>query len=1015
VTGSYPIRFSAASNGQTVTLDATLVIANTSSYLVSLGSAAVRAGSSTTKQVNTGYSGTPGIPPSYKLLLSIGALPSGVSASFSPATVTPGQSSTLTLTASGNAVTTRNFSVLVTGTPTVNLPASSTPLVLNVVPAQLPTNRSEYVATEGNIVSAAYDAAHQQVFASNPSWNRVDVISAVTQKIVGSVNIPSPRNVELTPDKRRVIVGTDTSKVYWIDTATLRVSQSATFPQSTSNYLRFQFPRSPHQLSTGKILLMWKDESGISSAVIWDMGSGVTHRPSYPPASSVEFIAMSSDGTKALIAGASSGDSSAVYDAASDSITAVRQGAVDAVAADPTGSKFLITGFDGVGLYDSSLNLLATLLPGGTRVAGLLFSPDGKSAYVVTDTVTYTFDVVTKNMVGVAPALAVVTTLSVTQVESPMAVDDTGLIFGASNRGLAIDDTTYYNNVTIGSNTGGLSPGVGPVGAATPFSLFGGPALPDIYFGGQLATNMTDHEGEYKGTTPRIDTPGPVNVKVYWPNGTQGYLPMAYTYGPYIQTLRRSMATPGGGASAEMVGFGFPSDSSAIQITVGGLHAPVVTSNSRKVTFTVPPGIPGKADVAITTADGSHILAGAFTYLAEATDYTSGTDQFSALLYDAGRSSIYLTAGDHIDVFSLSTRTFSSPINVPSLNGKWSLGGMALTPDGKRLLVTNQTDGSLTIIDAANTASSVAIPVAAPTMNGSCVIGPIYVAATNDGSAFVTTGEAGTALCRLDNAAPETYKVNLGTGTLSKMFDCANTFVEASRDGSQVVFGRAGYGAVCGYEVASGTFGTATVRQTSGIAFSGDGNTVASSRGLGSWYILDRGLGVTNIPQLPDVYLPSDMPWPHMALNDAGSLLFHRYKDAVDVVDVKHGALVARIGLSQQIPDVLVPMAIDSEGRKVFLITDQGLTVLQLAQVPLSVGSVTPANGSSGTSVKVRGSSFTAGTTVTLNGVAAPTVQTDSETLQITVPGLPAAGSVRMIVTNPDGRTYTLEDAFSYQ
>jgi uncharacterized protein (DUF2345 family) len=85
-----------------------------------------------------------------------------------------------------------------------------------------------------------------------------------------------------------------------------------------------------------------------------------------------------------------------------------------------------------------------------------------------------------------------------------------------------------------------------------------------------------------------------------------------------------------------------------------------------------------------------------------------------------------------------------------------------------------------------------------------------------------------------------------------------------------------------------------------------------------------------------------------------------------------------------------------------------------LFAAPLSVGSITPATGAAGTQITLRGSGFIEGTTARLNGTAAPVTFVDVDTLQLAVPSLPS-GAVQIQLANPDGSTYSLDDAFTVQ
>jgi hypothetical protein len=107
-------------------------------------------------------------------------------------------------------------------------------------------------------------------------------------------------------------------------------------------------------------------------------------------------------------------------------------------------------------------------------------------------------------------------------------------------------------------------------------------------------------------------------------------------------------------------------------------------------------------------------------------------------------------------------------------------------------------------------------------------------------------------------------------------------------------------------------------------------------------------------------------------------------------------------------------MTVDENGERIFALTASGLTVLQLSQVPLGIGSLTPAVGpvTGATYVTVRGSGFVSGATVTIGGLTAATTFVDMNTLKITTPVLPA-GAQSITITNPDGKSVSLNAAFT--
>src|SRR5439155_25363753 len=93
----------------------------------------------------------------------------------------------------------------------------------------------------------------------------------------------------------------------------------------------------------------------------------------------------------------------------------------------------------------------------------------------------------------------------------------------------------------------------------------------------------------------------------------------------------------------------------------------------------------------------------------------------AADLFDAGRNQLYLSAGDHIDVFSLVSNQFLTPITPPAQGASKQFAGLALSLDGSLLLATDLLDGSLGAINPDTPSNSYVIPIALS-------IQPIHVA-----------------------------------------------------------------------------------------------------------------------------------------------------------------------------------------------------------------------------------------------------------------------------------------------
>jgi IPT/TIG domain len=158
------------------------------------------------------------------------------------------------------------------------------------------------------------------------------------------------------------------------------------------------------------------------------------------------------------------------------------------------------------------------------------------------------------------------------------------------------------------------------------------------------------------------------------------------------------------------------------------------------------------------------------------------------------------------------------------------------------------------------------------------------------------------------------------------------------------------------------------------------------------------------------------------ALNDSGSLEFAAGKTTVDgppglfILDTHHGDVLGNIVLQNQINVWAKTIAVDSTSQHVFMADSQGLTVLTLEAAPLAIGWISPAVASTSGSavVTMRGSGFQTGTTVTIGGKSATAVYVDANTMQVTTPAN-AAGAAHVTVQNPDGETYSVDDALVYQ
>src|SRR4029077_6162038 len=121
---------------------------------------------------------------------------------------------------------------------------------------------------------------------------------------------------------------------------------------------------------------------------------------------------------------------------------------------------------------------------------------------------------------------------------------------------------------------------------------------------------------------------------------------------------------------------------------------------------------------------------------------------------------------------------------------------------------------------------------------------------------------------------------------------------------------------------------------------------------------------------------------------------------AVDILDAHTGLLRLRIFLPEPLATLSTDidalhgsfLAVDENGQSIFALTTSRLPVRQLAIVPLSIGTISPASAAAagGTTLTLRGSGFQSGATVTIDGKSAATKFVDINTLTVTTPPLTA-------------------------
>lgn len=986
----------------------------------------------------------------YEVELSLSGLPPGTTATINPPTILVGKPANVTITASGTAPQSQNLTVTLTGTPLAPADPASIAFLVDVTPppGSLPNNRTDYVSTEDTPYAAVYDPKHALIFASNSSWNRVDVISTASHTIVTRIPIREPRGIDITQDNSTVWVASGSRQVFAINTSSF-VTTRFLLPQGPVAYWEGS---QLFALSDGTLMIFLTHGtlSPIDAFAIWNPVSNAIKFPTAAIDISPDGFFRSGNGKRVYFFSSTSGGDAFYYDVPSKAFSNLAKlgGYALGAAVNVDATRIVVCDVSGPNMYDGNFSLIGQLPACGFGSppyffqGGPIFSPDNRYLYI--ETLAHVpqiikVDALTLNVVSTAPAMPMIPVMVELSppyfVPIPFAVDNTGMVFGLEFWGIAFDDGAFAQ--TYSGNEPGtpsfmqhMTPYFGPLNGGTVSGGFGNAFSinPDVWYGTNRGTADNQNPAhDLTITSPPTSTPGPVSIKILFPDGIEVFDPLFFSYGPYLQYALVSGAPPQGNVAAQVVGYGMAGDNVTGTLTVGGSVAPLVapkngelplagTPFSNKVLdYTVPAGLPGWADLNLTTPDGSATLPKSLFYARSVTDYPS-SDTFTAVLYDDARQQVYLSAGDHIDVFSLSSNQFVAPLNPPAQGAKKQFAGLALTPDGSLLLAGDLLDGSLAVVNPDSPGSAYFIPIAPVTQGQNCSYGPFYVAPIINNQAFVVTGAFPSPTCGPGGTLYLANLANHTAGPPPPAANCGAAFISATRDGGKVALGgNVNFSSFCIYDVASNTSITNDSNQDYGGEISADGQVAASE-----FVLTDSSANTVGRVAKPDIYyaeLGTNTAQPNLLvpqLNDAGSLYYMAFGNFFDIVDVQHGILRMRFSLSETVQNTAVPMAIDSGGRFVFLITDKGLTVVDLGEAPLSIGWFNLSTASPGTQVTVRGSGFGSTTRATVGGEESAVSVIDQNTLTLTVPAI-SPGQSTIVLTNGDGTTYSLASVLTVQ
>ena len=923
----------------------------------------------------------------------------------------------------------------------------------------------------------AYDATNKHVFVANRAMNRVEVFSTADQTRVAQITVPAASSADLSADGATLWIGTTTEQAVAIDTATLNVrSRYFIPPLSPIPNTVFDRPEELLPMSSGKIMMRLRQSAAAQSLLaIWDpVANSLTNLTSVEPAlfqNGLGAMARSGDHTKLIVAANDASGEAAIFDATGAAIAGPHvfgAGTIPLAAANPDGTRFAVE-FVSVGatqlfLLDAAFNQVAT--PVSRSAQGLVFSRDGNFLYasegVAGPPLIAVFDGHTMQFIGQVPDAFMQGVHS--EIEE---ADETQLLFGIANRGVSFVDATspraLPSSVPSFAPAPSAQPSQGPFTGGTATFLVGQnfESTAQIKFGQQLTPAPTVSPTSIQVAAPPSVTNGAVNVTAYFPSGWLAVAPDAFSYGPQILEVLPNAGSKAGGDAIQIYGYGFGSDPTQIAAKIGGAASPVqkvedVASIAlllaldpaypfplQRITLLTPPGTPGQADVTVTSAAGAVTSSRAFQYTQSAQVFPKPA-LYKFVLYDQKRQWLYLSATDRVDVFDLAAAQFHAtginPPGGPPPNA--ALRGLSLTPNASQLVVADFGAQSVYLINP-DAATGTRVPVGG--VAGFLNSGPARVAATSTQTVFVAmsgegspSGVCSSCLSQLNlSASPPTVQP-APQPEVTSLTGAPLVQADATGDTVFLAYDAATGGPVGTWSAAAPNQFTISAAKESvvDLAAASDG-AVFASRVSTAAEIRGADLTLTATPATPELeQIPARVLVPGLAMHPSGALLYQPFltgpapaappaagiQGGVDILDAHTGRLRQRILLPEPLATLSTDidalhgsfLAVDENGERIFALTTSGLTIIQLASVPLSIGTISPASASAsgGAMLTIRGSGFQSGATVTIGGKSAATNFVDINTLTVTTPSL-TAGRQQIIITNPNGDSYTLDAAFA--
>lgn len=931
---------------------------------------------------------------SSNVVLQVSGLPLGVAVSPANATVVPGNSQQLTFTAAAS-VSETSANLTVKGT-SGSLNHSQNVALTIKTQVSTSEGRTRYVRTDAatsylgilNNSWIVFDPNNNYFYFSDPGRSRITVMNTETEAIVGNIPVPGAQGLDFTPDYSTLYAGTEIGDVYAINPATI----SVTHRYVASQIGTYGFEAAEVRvLATGSLALLGTPgqpgesfaSDGYPGVAIWNPATndiayyGTSTALGYfsHPVNTIcdavgdnlaELLLVG--GRSRVILGTASGGWICMLDPATgDSIVALGGGDLELhLVATPDGTEIIspggIGGGNDVTVFDATTLAVKSSFPvlgDVSSAASLMVSPDSKTLYMNdANGIIYAYTIATGALAGWLPNLEVgplVGGFSVGATDSPClgAMDNTGLMAGPMEEGIGFIDTTLLKSGTAGTPflNSYLNPATGPAEGGTATEWVGdfNGTVDSVYFGPNPATDISASSGSFHATAPAGPL-GPVDIYTHVADGGVQIVPEGYSYGPTIVEVTPNLATAEGGGTGIVYGYGFGStisNSPELQVTIGGQQVGITAYSDNAygsidppfpleaLEYTIPRGTAGtSADVGVTTPSGTTTLSGGLQYLPATQQYFLPGAQLVQGIFDAKRDLYYFTDTSAIRVFSRSAKTWQTSFSVSAAPAGTThrLWGIALSPNGSQLAVSDLKGGVIYVIDPDNATDvrTFNLPV-----SGSEITMPAGLAVSDSGMIYFGVdsygGSSDAGFFKLDttSGAVTPYNNINEPGTNDYLLRAAIT-----SDNANVYFNQDGVV----YRVDTATDAVSLGLVGVGCCYGNDDLNLALSQTnlIATGYLYDVDLNAESALTLNDREALNTTYVYGEKFSPDGKLMFQPSVNGVDVYDGRLGTLLDRISLPIALSQNFDALVTDSTDNLLVAITGQygdGIALIDLTSL----------------------------------------------------------------------------------